>query len=89
MHEIEQGMIEGAPMLIQAPTGLGKTVGVLYPVLKEALSRGQKVVYVTPKTVSTQLLRTLSCVFRRRVHIQISHNHGKNKICFKNEPCNP
>ena len=38
MQAIEQGMTKGNPMLIQAPTGLGKTVGVLYPVLKEALS---------------------------------------------------
>jgi DNA excision repair protein ERCC-2 len=49
MQEIGQGMAEGRPVLVQAPTGLGKTVGVLHPVLREALGRGQRVVYVTPK----------------------------------------
>lgn len=49
IRAVEDGLAEKRPMLLQAPTGLGKTVGVLYPVLRESLKRGQRVVYVTPK----------------------------------------
>ncbi|WP_230198938.1 ATP-dependent DNA helicase [Geotalea daltonii] len=91
METIDQGMNEGKPMLIQAPTGLGKTVGVLYPVLKEALGRGQQVIYVTPKNSQHSVAEDAV----RRFHDTGSHLKSlsitaKGKICFKNEPlCNP
>jgi len=91
MHTIEEGMTEGKPMLIQAPTGLGKTVGVLYPTLKEALSRGQKVVYVTPK--NSQHAVAEDAVSRFQVAgspVKSLSITAKSKICFKDEPlCNP
>ncbi|WP_243373383.1 ATP-dependent DNA helicase [Geotalea sp. SG265] len=91
METIEQGMRAGKRMLIQAPTGLGKTVGVLYPVLKEALKRGQKVVYITPKNSQHSLAEDAV----RRFHdkgspLKSLSITAKSKICFKDEPlCNP
>ena len=91
METIEQGMQEQRPMLIQAPTGLGKTAGVLYPVLKEALGRGQRVVYVTPK--NSQHLVAEDAVGRFQESgskIKSLTITAKSKICFKNEPlCDP
>jgi len=91
IQTIEEGFQQGVRMLIQAPTGLGKTAGVLYPSLKEALSRGQRVVYVTPK--NSQHLVAEDAVTRfhdtgsRVKSLTIT---SKAKICFKNEPiCNP
>lgn len=91
MHEIEQGMTEGKPLLIQAPTGLGKTVGVLYPVLKEALGRGQKVVYVTPKNSQHSVAEDAVSRFQETgAAVKSLSITAKIKICFKNEPlCNP
>ncbi len=91
MHTIEQGMAEGKPMLIQAPTGLGKTVGVLYPVLKEALRRGQKVVYVTPKNSQHAVAEDAVRRFQEAgAPVKSLTITAKGKICFKNEPlCNP
>lgn len=91
MHEIEQGMTEGKPMLIQAPTGLGKTVGVLHPVLKEALGRGQKVVYVTPKNSQHSVAEDAVTRFQQTgAAVKSLSITAKSKICFKNEPlCNP
>lgn len=88
---IEEGMNERRPMLIQAPTGLGKTVGVLFPTLREALSRGQKVVYVTPKnsqhSVAEEALEKLRGAGTNIKSMTIT---AKSKMCFKNEPlCNP
>lgn len=91
MQTIEQGMQERRPMLIQAPTGLGKTIGVLYPVLKEALNRGQRVVYVTPK--NSQHLIAEDAVTRFQdtgAKLKSLTITAKGKICFQNEPlCDP
>jgi DNA excision repair protein ERCC-2 len=91
MHTIGRGMQDRNPMLIQAPTGLGKTVGVLYPVLKEALSRGQKVVYITPKNSQHAVAEDAVTRFHDAgAKLKSLTITAKSKICFKNEPlCNP
>jgi DNA excision repair protein ERCC-2 len=91
METIEQGMAEGKPMLIQAPTGLGKTVGVLYPVLKEALARGQKVVYITPKNSQHGVAEDAVNRFQEAgAPLKSLSITAKGKICPKEEPlCNP
>jgi len=88
---IEQGMSERSRMLIQAPTGMGKTVGVLYPVLKEALSRGQNVVYVTPKNSQHSVAEDAITRFQEAgANLRSLSITAKGKICFKNEPlCDP
>ena len=91
MHTIEEFMAGKHPMLIQAPTGLGKTVGVLYPVLKEALHRGQRVVYVTPKNSQHSVAEDAVSRFQETgARLKSLSITAKSKICFKNEPlCNP
>jgi len=91
MQTIERFMEERHPMLIQAPTGLGKTVGVLYPVLKEALGRGQRVVYVTPKNSQHSVAEDAVARFQDTgAKLKSLSITAKGKICFKNEPlCNP
>jgi len=91
MQTIEGFMAERRPMLIQAPTGLGKTVGVLYPVLKEALARGQRVVYVTPKNSQHSVAEDAVTRFQETgARLKSLSITAKGKICFKNEPlCNP
>ena len=91
METIEQGMQERKRMLIQAPTGLGKTAGVLYPVLKDALGRGQKVVYVTPKNSQHAVAEDAVTRFQEAgAKLKSLTITAKGKICFQNEPlCNP
>ena len=88
---IEQGMAADAPLLIQAPTGMGKTAGVLFPVLKEAMGRGQTVVYVTPKNSQHAVAEDAVDRFRAcGTRIRSLSLTAKQKICFKDEPlCNP
>lgn len=79
------------PLLVQAPTGLGKTAGVLYPALKEALVRGQKVVYVTPKNSQHQVAQeAVSLMQNSGAKIKALTLTAKSKMCLKEEPiCNP
>lgn len=89
VETIQKGFEKEQSMLIQAPTGLGKTVGVLYPALKEALARGQKVIYVTPK--NSQHLVAQDAV--KKLQEQNLNNSmtltAKSKLCFKSQSiCN-
>lgn len=91
IQTIEDGMKENRPMLLQAPTGLGKTVGVLYPTLQEALERGQKVVYLTPKNSQHAVAEeAIDRLQECGAPIKGMTLTAKSKMCFKNEPlCNP
>ncbi len=88
---IEEGLQEKSPMMIQAPTGLGKTVGVLYPALKEAMSRGQKVIYVTPKNSQQVVAEEAIEKFQEKgCQVKSLTLTAKSKLCMKAEPlCNP
>ena len=88
---IENGMGEGRKMMLQAPTGLGKTIGVLYPTLRDSLSRGQRVIYITPKNsqqvVAQEALEKLESKGCSTKSLTIT---AKSKMCMKAEPlCNP
>ncbi len=88
---VEKNIAEGRPLMVQAPTGLGKTAGVLYPVLKEALSRGQRVVYLTPKNSQHAVAEDAIDRFKKcGSSVKSLTLTAKAKICFKAEPlCNP
>lgn len=88
---IEDGMEKQKRMMIQAPTGLGKTMGVLYPSLKESLKRGQRVIYITPKnsqqSVAEEAIEKLQVKGCNAKSLTIT---AKSKMCMKAEPlCNP
>lgn len=91
IETIEEGMRENRPMLIQAPTGLGKTVGVLYPTLREALGRGQRLVYITPKNSQHGVAEdAIDKLQEQGAPIRAMTLTAKSKMCLKNEPlCNP
>ncbi|MBX3019880.1 MAG: DEAD/DEAH box helicase family protein [Bdellovibrionaceae bacterium] len=91
IQQIEEGMKDAHPMMFQAPTGLGKTIGVMYPTLKEALARGQKLIYITPKNsqhaVAEDAVTRLQEEGAKLKSLTIT---AKSKMCMKNEPlCNP
>lgn len=49
MQAVATACKDKSQLIIQAPTGLGKTAGVMFPLLKAVLRRGDKLFYVTPK----------------------------------------
>ena len=77
--------------LLQAPTGLGKTVGVLFPVLREALARGSSVFYATPKNsqhaVAEDAVERLCAQGAKLKNLTLT---AKSKLCLKDEVfCRP
>lgn len=91
IQTIEEGLVENRPMLLQAPTGLGKTVGVMFPTLREALSRGQKLIYLTPKNSQHAVAEeAIDRLQEKGAAVKAMTLTAKSKMCFKNEPlCNP
>lgn len=88
---VKEKLIEKNPMMIQAPTGLGKTLGVLYPSLQESLQRGQRVIYVTPKNSQQVVAEEAVEKFQESgSKIKSLTLTAKSKLCFKAEPlCDP
>lgn len=91
MSAVEQSIKESRPLMVQAATGLGKTIAIMFPSLKDALSRGQKLVYVTPK--NSQHAVAEDAIARLQEEGLPLHSltlTAKSKICFKPEPiCTP
>lgn len=88
---IEKTLSLGKNLLLQAPTGLGKTVGVLFPTLKSALARGQSVFYATPKNsqhlVAEEALEGFRAQGAKLKNLTLT---AKTKLCLKEEVfCRP
>ncbi|RUR08309.1 ATP-dependent DNA helicase [Legionella sp. km772] len=87
MDVVSHHMAHKKPMLIQAPTGLGKTLGILYPTLKESLKRGQKTIYLTPKNSQHHIaLNSVQLLQAKGAGCKTLVLTAKRKICMKNEP---
>jgi DNA excision repair protein ERCC-2 len=88
---VERNLGQHRQILIQAPTGLGKTIGILYPCLREAYARGNKLIYLTAKNTQHEVaedavkrLQASGCKVRSLTI------HAKSKMCLKEEPqCSP
>jgi DNA excision repair protein ERCC-2 len=91
VQAVEDNFNEGIPLIIEAPTGLGKTAGILYPALKEAMRRGQKVVFVTPKNSQHQVAEAAVDLMQDQgSKIRSLTLTSKAKMCMKAEAlCNP
>lgn len=91
VNAIAENFAQSTPLLVEAPTGLGKTAGVLYPALKESLSRGQKVIFVTPKNSQHQVVETsVKLMQDQGAKIRCLTLTSRAKMCMKEEViCNP
>lgn len=91
VRAVEEGIARGGRMLIQAPTGMGKTVGVLWPILRDGLLRGRNTVYLTPKNSQQAVAEDAVERFRAvGVSLRSLAITAKGKICLRGEPlCTP
>lgn len=79
-------------LFIQAPTGTGKTISVLFPAVRAVgEGQGEKIFYLTAKTVTATVAMETFAVFRAHGYrgkvVQIT---AKEKLCKCEKPeCNP
>lgn len=88
---VKKSFEDEIPLLVQAPTGLGKTAGILYPALLESFARGQKVVYVTPKNSQHEACeKAVDLMINQGTDLKRLTLTSKSKMCLKEVPiCNP
>lgn len=89
-------LVEGAlaarkPLMVQAPTGLGKTAAILYPTLKQALAEDLRVFYATPRNSQHAMAEAFVRRLRERGHAVRSVTlRAKERVCPQEEVhCSP
>jgi DNA excision repair protein ERCC-2 len=83
---------QGEQIIIQAPTGIGKTVAVLFPAIKAiADGRIQKIFYLTSRTTGRLIAeKTLEKMRKTGLCIRFLTLTAKDKICFNpDKNCTP
>lgn len=79
-------------MYMQAPTGIGKTLGVLFPALKN-LGEGKtdRIFFLTAKTVGRKIVEETIGRLQKGSKLKTVTLTAKDKICFQQagKPCNP
>ncbi len=72
-------------LLIQAPTGLGKTAAVLFPVLREALARDLRVFVLTAKNTQAAMANRVIDLLNREGAFHSLHLRAKARMCANDE----
>lgn len=89
---VYRAVSENRHLVIQAPTGIGKTMGTLYPAVQALASDGPARIFYLSARNSTQMLaeQAVSDLRQAGNEIRAVTITAKDKICFsKGEPCDP
>jgi len=72
-------------LMLLAPSGLGKTIGTLFPALKYALKKNKRVFVVTSKTTQQHIYReTLRIFTKKKAKFNSIILTAKEKMCINN-----
>lgn len=92
VSDVYRTILRRKNLFIQAPTGTGKTVSVLFPAVRAVgEGQGEKIFYLTAKTVTATVAMDTLALFRAHGYrgkvVQIT---AKEKLCKCEKPeCNP
>ncbi|MEM1988976.1 MAG: ATP-dependent DNA helicase [Candidatus Woesearchaeota archaeon] len=83
INVIEKSLLENKPIMIHAPTGIGKTAAVLSIVLPFAKQNNKKVFFLTSRLLHHHLIKeTISKIIEKyNVKIKSSYLIGKKYLC--------
>jgi len=76
---VERALAGGRHLLVNAPSGIGKTAGALFPVVKDALANGRRVFLVTAKNTQQEIAVETLRKMGAAVAVQI---HAREKMCI-------
>ncbi|MFX1525822.1 MAG: ATP-dependent DNA helicase [Promethearchaeota archaeon] len=72
-------------LMLMAPSGLGKTVGTLYPALKYTMKKNKRLFVVTSKTTQQHIYRdTLRLFAKKKAKFSSIILTAKEKLCINN-----
>lgn len=78
-------------LLLRAPTGIGKTMGTIFPSIKALTDPEQKIFYFTAKTIGRDVAeKAFDRCLASGWHAKITTITAKEKVCFMEEvKCDP
>ncbi|MDD4437505.1 MAG: ATP-dependent DNA helicase [Tissierellia bacterium] len=81
----------GKKLFAQAPTGVGKTISVLFPAIKSLYEKNAKIFYLTAKSsTKTIAFNTVKMMHEKGLKLRTTILTAKDKICFMDETkCEP
>ncbi|MBW1879616.1 MAG: PD-(D/E)XK nuclease family protein, partial [Deltaproteobacteria bacterium] len=78
-----EALNRGDQLLLEAPTGLGKTAAVLYGVLRHALAQDKQVFWATARTTQQRVVQqTLSRFREAGLSLRVVTITAKEKVCL-------
>jgi DNA excision repair protein ERCC-2 len=88
---VEGAMAARKSMLVQAPTGMGKTAAILYPALSKALAEDLRVFYATPRNSQHAAAEAFVRRLREQGHaVRTVTLRAKERVCPQAEiHCSP
>lgn len=89
---VYQTIAQGGRLFVQAPTGTGKSLGALFPALKNlGLHQIERIFYLTSKTVGSEAAHKALAILRNGgLKIKSLQLTAKRKLCRETgDPCNP
>lgn len=82
---VYEGVGQGNHLLIQAPTGTGKTAAVLHPTLRAALAQGHRIFFLTAKTLQQRLAVSTLKAMQNDGLFRSLQLRAKSKMCANTE----
>ncbi len=91
MALVEEALNEGSRLLVQAPTGLGKTAAVLFPGLRKAFAEDLRAFYLTPRNSQHGVAEAFVRRLREAGHpVRSVTLRAKERVCPQDEVhCHP
>lgn len=59
IESVAESLEAKRPLLLSAPAGTGKTIGVLYPAIKHAIDQGKRIIFVTAKNTQSRMVQEM------------------------------
>jgi DNA excision repair protein ERCC-2 len=88
MSSVRSALESKKHLILQAPTGLGKTAGVCIPALQSSLAKGAPLIYVAPKNSQFKEAVALAENFHKRnIKLKVLVITSKQKACLADKLC--
>jgi len=82
---VETALDHGEHLLLEAPTGLGKTVAALFPALRYALTHGKRIFVLTAKTLQQDMAAEVLQLLNREGAFRSLRLRAKTKMCANDQ----
>ena len=85
IEDVERALEQREHVLVEAPTGIGKTVASLFPAMKYALAHDLKVYVLTAKTLQQDMATAVVSLLNRAGSFRSLRVRAKSKMCTNDQ----